>query len=272
MKKTVKEITRIYNSVAEFSAALSGPYNTKIFEKRCSETLPESFTGTPNLETANKLLEYGDAGSLEKIQAVRVRNNAGNGAEIRRRQVNSVVGYTPNVPNYLRGIPVSMIGQTRQRFQSSKVINIVYGAGAAYNIGPEQIASESSKLLSVINSIEKAGYRVGLSILYSRTNQDRSEREACIIKIKDAGQYMDVRKLAYILVNPSFQRRHLFRFTETVTEFSDPRWQDHYGYHVDKEYNKDLINRTPALKGSKYIGFYNLMNKTAEDVEKILLS
>ena len=31
MKKDIKDITRIYNSVAEFSAALLGPFNESLF-------------------------------------------------------------------------------------------------------------------------------------------------------------------------------------------------------------------------------------------------
>ena len=116
MRKNIKDITRIYNSVAEFSAALAGPFNESLFGnswQRASVTGSESFTGTPDYESADHLLNYGDSGSLEKMQAGKVRKNAGQGTEIRRWQVHSVVGYAPNVPNYLRGVPVSMIGQNR---------------------------------------------------------------------------------------------------------------------------------------------------------------
>ena len=81
MTQRVKEITRIYNSVAEFSAALSGPYN-EVFAnpyERASDRGSESFTGTPDYETADNLMNYGDSGSLEKMQAVKVRKNAGQG-------------------------------------------------------------------------------------------------------------------------------------------------------------------------------------------------
>ena len=271
MKTRLKEITRIYNSVAEFSAALSGPYN-EVFAnpyERASDRGSESFTGTPDYETADKLMNYGDSGSLEKIQAVRVRNNAGNGTEIRRRQVNSVVGYTPNVPNYLRGIPVSMIGQIRQRFQSSKVVSVVYNFTVNSGVSQDSITKESAKLLSVITSMERAGYRAGLSVMFSATKG--AERYNIIIKVKDPGQYMDVRKLAYIFVNPSFLRRHCFRAEETEKELTE-NWNNGYGQVSDSNICRRIVSNTPALKGAKYIGFDELRGRTPADVEKILLS
>lgn len=271
MRKDIKDITRIYNSVAEFSAALSGPYN-EVFAnpyERASDSGSESFTGTPDYETADKLMNYGDSGSLEKIQAVRVRNNAGNGTEIRRRQVNSVVGYAPNVPNYLRGVPVSMIGQNRVRVQSSKVVSVVYNFTVYSGVSQDSITKESAKLLSVITSMERAGYRAGLSVMFSATKG--AERYNIIIKVKDPGQYMDVRKLAYIFVNPSFLRRHCFRAEETEQELREP-WNYGYGGVTEGDICKNIVKDTPALKDSKYIGFDDLLNRTPADVEKILLS
>ena len=197
MKRNIKDITRIYNSVAEFSAALSGPYNNTLFGnswQRASVTGSESFTGTRDYESADHLLNYGDSGSLEKMQAVKVRKNAGQGTEIRRRQVNSVVGYAPNVPNYLRGVPVSMIGQNRVRVQSSKVVSVVYNFTVYSGVSQDSIIKESAKLLSIITSMERAGYRAGLSVMFSATKG--RERYNIIIKVKDPGQYMDVRKRA----------------------------------------------------------------------------
>ena len=272
MKRNIKDITRIYNSVAEFSAALAGPFNESLFGnswQRASVTGSESFTGTPDYESADHLLNYGDSGSLEKMQAVRVRKNAGQGTEIRRRQVNSVVGYAPNVPNYLRGVPVSMIGQNRVRVQSSKVVSIVYNFTVHCGVSEETIINESVKLLSVIGSMEKAGYRAGLSVMFSATKG--AERYNIIVKVKDPGQYMDLRKLAYILVNPSFLRRHCFRAMETEQELREP-WNHGYGGVTEGDICKDIVKGTPAIKDSKYIGFDDLLNRTPEEIEKSLLS
>lgn len=271
MRNKIKDITRIYNSVAEFSAALSGPYN-KVFAnpyERASDRGSESFTGTPDYETADKLMNYGDSGSLEKMQAVKVRKNAGQGTEIRRRQVNSVVGYAPNVPNYLRGVPVSMIGQNRVRVQSSKVVSVVYNFTVDSGVSQDSIMKESAKLLSVITSMERAGYRAGLSVMFSATKG--AERYNIIIKVKDPGQYMDVRKLAYIFVNPSFLRRHCFRAEETERELTE-NWNNGYGMVSDSNICRRIVNNTPALKVAKYIGFDELRGRTPADVERILLS
>ena len=57
MRKNIKDITRIYSSVAEFSAALAGPFNESLFGdswQRASVTGSESFTGTPDYESAQE--------------------------------------------------------------------------------------------------------------------------------------------------------------------------------------------------------------------------
>ena len=113
-----------------------------------------------------------------------------------------------------------MIGQNRIRVQSSKVVSIVYNFTINCGVPEKTIISESVKLLSVIGSMEKAGYRAGLSVMFSATKD--AERYNIIVKVKDPGQYMDLRKLAYILVNPSFLRRHCFRALETEQELREP--------------------------------------------------
>ena len=117
--------------------------------------------------------------------------------------------------------------------------------------------------------MEKAGYRAGLSVMFSATKG--AERYNIIVKVKDPGQYMDLRKLAYILVNPSFLRRHCFRALETEQELREP-WNHGYGGVTEGDICKDIVKGTPALKESKYIGFDDLLSRTPEEIEKSLLS
>ena len=73
-----------------------------------------SWYGTESYQDADELMIYGDKDSAAKMAAAAVRLRGGSDGS-RRAFVDSVAGFTPNVPNYLRGLPCSISPRQRSR-------------------------------------------------------------------------------------------------------------------------------------------------------------
>lgn len=270
------DIIRVYNSIQEFSASLNRETNKVFKGAELRSDIPDKngFKGTPDFETADKYLKYGDSENLSRIQAVRVQGSNKSGTEIRSRQCNGVVGSVPNVANYLKGVPNCMIRKERQRFSnSSKVINICYNCTTDGTVKGHTVAEESAKLLSIVSAAEKQGYRVGISVLVGAAVRTKSGKERIFlsVKVKDPGQYLDIRKLAYILVNPSFLRRHYFRLTETDPDLTQSYWNIGYGFVLDDSDMKEVIKGIPSLKDSKYLSFEMIRGKNDKEIQRMII-
>lgn len=269
------DIIRIYNSIQEFSASLNRETNKVFKNAELMSNIPDEngFKGTPDFETADKYLKYGDSENLSRIQAVRVQGSNKTGTEIRSRQCNGIVGNVPNVANYLKGVPNCMIRKERQKFSNSKVINIIYNCTVDGTVKGHTVAEESAKLLSIVSAAEKQGYRVGISVMVGAAVRVRSGKERIIlsVKVKDPGQYLDIRKLAYVLVNPSFLRRHFFKLAETDPELTQSYWNIGYGYVLDDDEMKNVIKGIPSLKDSKYLSFEMIKGRNSEAIQKMII-
>ena len=166
-----------------------------------------------------------------------------------------------------------MIRKERQKFSNSKVINIAYNCTTDGTVKGQTVAEESAKLLSIVSAAEKQGYRVGISVMVGAAVRTKSGKERIFlsVKVKDPGQYLDIRKLAYILVNPSFLRRHYFRLTETDPDLTQSYWNIGYGYVMDDSEMKDIIKGIPSLKDSKYLSFETIRGKNDKAIQKMII-
>ena len=170
----------------------------------------------------------------------------------------------PIVPKVLAGDPQNMLAIKKQSYKSTKVINIIYSMSCSGSVSAVEILNNSAKLVEVICQLEKNGYRVNL---YTGDNAifHQKAQTAFIIKIKDSGNYLDPLKIAYPLVNPSFLRRHSFKWLETFNEFDargdygKPMYGDEFrGFMKDKFRNAVILS------------FYDICGKDTKEIEKYI--
>lgn len=245
--------------------------NSKLFEKtNDSKNGSSSFTGTESYSAANDLLRDGDAKNAAKLKAAAgngLKAAAGDGQRI--RHFSSVCGGAVNVPNMLMGLPKSMIAAQKVKYKDSKVVSMVFNASIDCTIEADEINKVSAYLVNAIMGLEKKGYRVNLYVMHASTRG--SEKCAMFVRIKDSGQYMDVKKMAYPLVNPSMLRRHYFRFVETVPGLKDRSWLHTYGRPVmEKDKAADLAKEA-GLNIKKIVSFYEVRNMTSPEMMRFIL-
>lgn len=263
-----KVIFNKFNSVEEFSNWLQSTPQTAAGKKfDASNEVSKyntEFTGTESFDVAQKLLKYGDKVNADKIAAtIRKIKAQGKGNETRNRLYNSPCGFMPIVPKVLAGDPQNMLAIKKQRYNSTKVLNIAYNVAVSCSITTDDMIKTAAKVANVIASLEKNGYRVNL-YAYACGMDIKSNYYSLLVKIKDSGKYLDTLRIAYPLVNPSFYRRHIFGYMERLKGFYLNR---SYGKIVNEEGCKECLPINAC-----YLSYYFCSGKTEEEIAKYIES
>ena len=261
-----KVIYNKFETVEAFSNWLQTTPQTKM-GSFLNESITNSFrfTGTKSFKFADDLMKFGDKENADKINAtIRKIKAQGNGNETRNKLYNSPCGFLPVVPKVLAGDPQNMLAIKKQRYNSTKVLNIVYNITVSGGNKKESLFETAAKVANVIASLEKNGYRVNLYVCFSvKSRYNENSKAISIIKIKDSGKYLDTLRIAYPLVNPSFLRRHFFAYLERLE-----------GYELGEGYGiplkDELAQKYIPLQKYSYLSYYLCSGKTEEEITKII--
>lgn len=197
-----------------------------------------NFTGTHSLKEALELCKYGDEDLRKYIYKQNLKfDNVDSLNKVRRSTVNDVVGFIPNVPNYVLGIPTNMIRDNCTMI-NSKVLNVFINISAAWDVNKEDIKRNAAKYVCAINRLEEEGYRCNV---YAGSAGERGDRKnLLVVKIKSDKEPMNLAKMAFPLCHPSMLRRLKLKWMETIPiDFGSG-----YGQPIttDTEINKLLKN------------------------------
>lgn len=201
-----------------------------------------SFSGTSSIEQAWEMLEKGDSGKvgadvLHELEKLNLKST-------RLTQFNDVAGFAPNVPNYLMGVPKTMINREVKIFRD-KIVNVLINNSVSGGTSTEFIVKTAVEIVEVILKLEQEGYRVniykmiGASSGYGR----RAESILGFIKLKSDRERINLKKLLFPLTHPAMQRRLDFRFREVMPDSHDCT---HSGYGSQSGWSKEFV--TEAFK------------------------
>lgn len=127
------------------------------------------------------------------------------------KTVYGVAGYQAIVPLYLNGVPTNMASK-KMVVQKQKVITINKDVGYNCDTSVEQIIEESIKALQIVKKLEAQGYRINLNVIHG--TESMYCRYSFKVRVKSAGEKLNISKAAFPLVHPSMLRRLGFRFLE----------------------------------------------------------
>lgn len=258
----------IFESLGDFSRALNTRPVNALFKRK--KVLPSqdadgyNWYGTPNYQTADKLLLNGDKENAAKIQTAlntRLRLNGG-GCAPQNTLYNSVQGFAPNMGRLLSGHPENMLNIRRTMRDSSKVVTVIYNCSADGSYTAEDKIGGGIKALEAVCRLEKAGYRCNLYV--GTINDDGCNNYSVFVKVKDAGKMLDVTRLAYTFVNPSFHRRHMFAWRERTARYEDSAM----GRSVLGKEAEDLMRQNVRFAGAIYIDFDSARKKNFDELIK----
>lgn len=137
------------------------------------------------------------------------------------KNVLSMAGYQAIVPLYLNGVPNNMVNKKLVPIKQ-KVLTINKALSCSASVSSETLKDESIKCFQIIKKIESAGFRVNLNLLISTGH-------VCVkIRLKSAGEKLNISKLAFPLIHPAMFRRIYFRFIEVYPTIP-ASFRDGYG-------------------------------------------
>ena len=208
-----------FSSIFELMNTLKERPNNKFMRGAHSSqtTGNSSWSGTNTYEEAESLLIYGYNDPVKNIKSNLIKNKklVSKMYNLIPKPIttNQVVGFVPNVPNALMGLPKSMISVEKIN-RNKKTISIIYATGGAVGIEPKTLESAGTALVSAINLIELAGIQTKLSIGFMPTVYDR-QIIFPTVNIKNFNERFSLQKICFPMVHPSMFRRIGFKYLET---------------------------------------------------------
>lgn len=270
-----------FDSVSAFVHTLGARKENTFFEPRVKKGTLASFkadehayrfTATKSWDEAQDLLAHGDEKTMRKIEQVNVEYKKTTSTTLRTRQFRATHGFMPCVPAYLANSPRAMIFAKKTRPVGTKVLTIIVSSTLCSSVRAEDIAAASAKILSAISAIETRGYRTNLHIYSIVETPNTKNIYAFLMKIKDSGTYFDKLKMAYPLANPSFLRRHSFRYLETCDLLSEEDDLYSYGWVVSDTKAKEELEKA-HVSYDAFISVEDIINRrlSTEQIVGIIL-
>lgn len=269
-----------FASITEFQNVIKGRKLNAAFAKKYPDGCEtysqyevaegDSFFGTKDFSEANDTLKYGYAKGCEGLKSLEGIKPC---TRIQRpRMVSSVAGFMPNVPAALQGRPDAMYTTVKGReikVKANKVITIVYDVSQSYGTSSDTILYDGKRILAVLQSLENEGYRVNLKVMICSTCSSTSKtiRRGAFIKIKDAGEKLNLMAVAYPLAHASMLRRHFLRWMETSPVTSYKGFT--YSYGSVPTLTNDLLHEKGILGRNEYY-FSGSVMSTHKSVKELV--
>jgi hypothetical protein len=269
IKKKNELCMNVFSNISEFYNYIKKTPRRPTAGKCSEENGNKSWAGTSSLEEAYELLLNGDKDLYKKFQEqkdIKIEKLLGN--VINKNKIkNDVVGFQPNVPNYLLGIPTNMINEIPTKL-SQKIINLVLCMSVSAGVSSDTLQNIGMKYAQVIDLLEKGGYRCNLYIAH--TGEHNNEKNMCLIKIKTDREPFNLKKCVFPIAHPAMFRRVMFKWMEIcdIDNEMTSGWASYGSPVSDKEYIKNTVEKN--LKCNVIVWNFQNTDYQSVGVPKIL--
>lgn len=241
----IKEYMYYFDSITDTYRYIMD--NKKEIPSGASTLKRDKFYGGISFKEALKRLLNGDEELAKDINNIKIDGIVAE--KLTFKYINDIQGVVPNVPNFLMGLPQSMVRMQRTKIKSSqKILNLVFDISVSCMITKEEYMQVSKLFLDVIDKVEKMGYRCNLYIAAVSVSESEKFMNTFLIKLKNSNELFNRYKCSFVLGHMSMFRRIMFRLIELADE-NDINVEFYSGYGT-------VTNR-------------NLVKKTVEDTFKI---
>lgn len=221
-----------FKSVYEFESALkSRPINEAFdISDGSADTHRSDWFQTKNYDEADDLLVNGWNAKIDEMKGT-LEKFSRKVAVQQRITENNVVGFMPNVPRAIKGYPDSMFSHREvNKTETRNTIHIIYSMSSCAGTSGNQLLQAGLAILKMAMILDKSNIRTKIDLVPFESYCDNTYI-GCTVGIKDYRQSFNFSKMAYPIANPSFFRRHGFRYLETMTG-KLRAWSSGYGGSV----------------------------------------
>lgn len=217
------------------------------------EDSEDSWYGVRSYNEALSLLYNGWDGPVDKINKM-LKKMSLTTENKRYTYFNDVEGFAPVVPLALLGMPQSMRNMYRRPIKN-KVIDVMYNNELLCDRSSSDFLKASLEMLRTIIELEQSGYRINLWILQSYFGptgyddydydddddyQKGSSADVLVVKIKEASQLLDAKRVAFPIAHTAMFRVIGFDWYSRVP---DGKYRSGYGGLTELEDLEDLVRK-----------------------------
>lgn len=254
-----KNVVEIFDNPVDYIETI----NKREFSKAANENAifassrgSAKFTATENYEEANNLLYSGVDTNIKQLEKEISLNLNGYDQTKKNNRKFDYVGGGYSLGRYLANSPACMIRQTKVK-REKPTTTIIYNCGLDHTVKAKEAIKVNSVLLSAIKIIEQKGIKVNLFVV--NVSRFYKQNVAVLVKVKDAKTQINLQTMSYVLVHPSYERRHFFRWIETKEGIKEIPTS--YGSPMSNKAVKEML---PQYNESKFISFYDIEKMNLE--------
>lgn len=197
----------------------------------------EKWCGVKSYDEALEYLEKGYQPVVDTLKLVIKANLSGNGKRISFH--NDIVGYAPIVPLAIMGVPNAMVNSHMKQIKT-KVVDVYYDGVFGCGVSSEDIIKTGSKVIAAILQLEQQGYRFNLYQVQSYS--DRKDCDMMTVKLKDAAQPIDLKRISFPLTHTGFFRVIGF---DWYSKTPKAHYRSCYGHAIG--YEDSVKSKLPAM-------------------------
>ena len=161
----------------------------------------KEWCGVKSYDEALEYLEKGYQPVVDKLKFAIKADLTGKGKRISFH--NDIVGYAPIVPLAIMGVPNAMVN-SHMKMIKAKVVDVYYDGVFWCGVSSKDIIKTGSKVIAAILQLEQQGYRFNLYQVQSYS--DSKSCDMMTVKLKDAAQPLDLKRVSFPLTHTGFFR------------------------------------------------------------------
>lgn len=214
------------------------------------------FTGTRSHADACNLAQHGWAEGLQKMQvnlaSVQASNTATGPAPA---YLLDVAGAYPHAAIAASGDAFCMMAPTPVSDRARPILRVATSTALGAMFEASEVFNYGAALVAIIDALEGNGFSVELQSIRCNVSVGGgtgNERLTITTLLKQAGEPLDLERLAFCLGNASFNRRIHFGVVEARCPAS--LWQGSYGRADKPEHGTDVENDVCLLPGPMMFG------------------
>lgn len=249
-----------FNSIYDFEKVVNTRPVNEVFKnhEHSKNTSREDWYKTSNYDEAEDLLKKGWNTEVQYIEKELKKFSAT--VQVKRnKQIKSIAGYAPCVPNAILGVPKSMFAtKVAKREEKKRTAHIIFNNTAGGGVSSKDLIKSGMTVLKLAVVLDKMNVRTKIDLIPKMSCCGNSIY-GCSVSIKDYRQPFNVSKIAYPLAHVSFFRRHGFRWMETMEGCTNNDFNDGYGksmIYIDKKLRDEYFEFAGFMKDEViYIDF-----------------
>lgn len=214
------EAVHSFESVSEWLAYIESPIPSAL-SRLSTETRDADWFGTPNLDAAISLARLGWPEGRVKAEALSATLLSRLNGSLPLPEIRfDVTGDVLDIGRYVAGDPEDYMyfapSEDMTRAPIAKIVRFVINVAASGSTSTEAMIMRGVAAVAAITCLESMGLRCEVDLAHGTGRAGYHVEE--IIRIKDAGEALDLDRLTFLCAHPATLRRLIFA---TEEHFSD---------------------------------------------------